>query len=81
MGAWYKELSVFLIDYGLINSTSDTSLFVYKNENTLLYFLCYIDDLIITGNNNDIDILAKFITQLSHRLIFTKGPRLNKLFP
>lgn len=30
-----------------------------------MYFLCYVDDLIMTRNNND--VVVKFVEQLSHR--------------
>ena len=49
--AWYHVLKNFLIDYGFTNSKSDTSLFVYHNGNVLAYFLIYVDDLLLTGNN------------------------------
>ena len=49
--AWYQELSVFLLQYGFLNSTPDASLFIYANNYDIIYFLVYVDDLIITGSN------------------------------
>lgn len=47
--AWYDELQGFLLSFGFANSTNDTSLFIYHKEATTLYFLIYVDDLIVTG--------------------------------
>ena len=49
--AWYHALKAFLLDYRLINSRFDTSLFIYRQNNVLAYFLIYVDDLLVTGNN------------------------------
>ncbi|OMO63086.1 Integrase, catalytic core [Corchorus capsularis] len=63
--AWYQELSTFLLQYGFINSTADASLFVYKSGSDVIYFLVYVDDLIVTGNNQH--VVDQFLAQLSHR--------------
>ena len=46
-------------------SHSDASLFVYSKHNCNAYFLAYVDDLLITGN--DKNFLASFIKDLSTR--------------
>lgn len=61
--AWYNELSSFLKGYGFINSTTDAFLFIYTKGKDIVYFLVYVDDLIVTGNNNK--IIAEFVTHLS----------------
>ncbi|CAL1361359.1 unnamed protein product [Linum trigynum] len=63
--AWYKALSSFLLDFGFTKTISDSSLFVYKQDDALLYFLVYVDDLLLTGNNDQ--LLASFREALSHR--------------
>jgi hypothetical protein len=63
--AWYNELKNFLLDYGFANSKSDASLFVYRNQGVILYFLVYVDDLIITGNDNN--FISCFLQALSAR--------------
>ncbi|CAL1362863.1 unnamed protein product [Linum trigynum] len=63
--AWYKALSSFLLDFGFTKTISDSSLFVYKRDDALLYFLVYVDDLLLTGNNDQ--LLASFREALSHR--------------
>lgn len=43
----------------------DSSLFIYNKNNLRLYFLVYVDDIIITGNNKY--FLDSFILQLGRR--------------
>ena len=49
--AWYQELGTFLLPLDFVTSRADLSLFVYSRGNALLYFLVYVDDLIITGSD------------------------------
>lgn len=63
--AWYKELSSFLLEFSFHNSIGDASLFIYKEQSHIIYFLVYVDDLIVTGNNQD--FVSKFVAQLSQR--------------
>jgi hypothetical protein len=50
--AWYTALRSSLLALGFFNSQSDSSLFIYAQDGILLYVLVYVDDLILTGNNN-----------------------------
>lgn len=50
--AWYKELSSFLLTYGFVNSHSNSSLFIYHKDALTIYFLVYIDDLIVTKSDD-----------------------------
>jgi len=50
--AWYNALKDFLHTYEFLDSQSDTSLFVYNQDDVVAYFLVYVDDLVLTGNNN-----------------------------
>ena len=45
--AWYMELKTFLLNFGFVNSKSNTSLFIYQCWSVTIYFLVY---LLVTGN-------------------------------
>ncbi|GKV48448.1 hypothetical protein SLEP1_g55261 [Rubroshorea leprosula] len=60
---WFQELKSFLLSHGFQNSRSDTSLFIYRNGSDCLYFLVYVDDIIVTGSNPQlIDSLIQLIS-------------------
>ncbi|KAI4316019.1 hypothetical protein L6164_024039 [Bauhinia variegata] len=63
--AWYLELMQFLLDSGFRKSAENASLFIYNNCGTLEYFLIYVDDIVLTGNNNC--FLDDFVKHLAHR--------------
>lgn len=50
---------------GFFNSLSDTSLFIYSHDDNVAYLLVYVDDLILTGNDNS--MLDKFVSKLADR--------------
>ncbi|KAK9060122.1 hypothetical protein SSX86_020826 [Deinandra increscens subsp. villosa] len=60
--AWFHRLSSFLIHNGFLCSKADPSLFIFKRDACILYLLVYVDDLILTGNNEA--ILSSFIKKL-----------------
>ena len=49
--AWYHELSYHLLKSGFTNSLADTSLFILRRHTSLIYMLVYVDDIIVTGND------------------------------
>ena len=49
--AWYQELHTFILSFGFKNSDANASLFVFNVDGHILYFLVYVDDIIIMGNN------------------------------
>ncbi|CAH9080265.1 unnamed protein product [Cuscuta europaea] len=63
--AWYMELSNFLVTSRFRKSRADASLFIYTHQHTRLYFLVYVDDIVLTGN--DSKALNHFVTQLMRR--------------
>lgn len=65
--AWYLELRAFLIGLGFQNSVADTSLFILKRGSSFIYMLIYVDDILITGNDNALisDILTALATRFS----------------
>ena len=62
--AWHVKLSTALEALGFKKSSADSSLYVQLNTNDNLMVLIYVDDLIITGNNNDSIALLKKNLQL-----------------
>ncbi|KAM1666313.1 hypothetical protein ACFX1X_045967 [Malus domestica] len=63
--SWYKELSTFLLNQGFVNAISDTSLFIFRQDNDVIFLLVYVDDLVLTGNNTS--LLSTFIQALANR--------------
>ena len=63
--AWYHFLQDFLLSYGFSNSKTGPSLFIYKTDKVLAYFLVYIDDLLLTRNN--LMFFNTFLTALANK--------------
>ncbi|KAH9716339.1 retrovirus-related pol polyprotein from transposon RE2 [Citrus sinensis] len=63
--AWYHELRQFLVHSGFTNSHSDTSLFVLNTGRHILFLLVYVDDIIVTGNIDD--LVSQFVGCLAQR--------------
>ncbi|WVZ98005.1 hypothetical protein U9M48_043498 [Paspalum notatum var. saurae] len=49
--AWYQRFAMFLCLLGFVASASDTSLFVYKDRDSVAYLLLYVDDIILTASS------------------------------
>lgn len=64
--AWHDALKSFITSYGFTTSRSNPSLFIYISGNITVYFLVYVDDLLLTGNNTT--FIDTFIEFLSNRL-------------
>jgi hypothetical protein len=61
---WYHELRSFLIANSFINLVNDTSLFIIKHHGHLPYFLVYVDDIIITGDDeHTVDLLVQTLAK------------------
>ena len=50
--AWFHELRRSLITFSFTNSYSNTSLFVLNTDGIMVYFFVYVDDIIITSDND-----------------------------
>ncbi|XP_033143560.1 uncharacterized mitochondrial protein AtMg00810 [Brassica rapa] len=61
--AWFDKFSSFLLDFGFQCSFPDPSLFIFHHGSDVIYLLLYVDDMIITGNNDV--LLNKLINQLN----------------
>jgi len=63
--AWYSTLRGAILEFDFVNSRVDSSLFIYNTKSVTCYFLVYVDDLVITGN--DLIFVSSIIVQLSNR--------------
>lgn len=61
--AWYQRLYDFLILIGFKDSSSYTSLFVYRVDSSVLFLLVYVDDIVLMGNSTT--LLKSFISRLN----------------
>lgn len=74
--AWFYELSSKLINYNFTNAKNGPSLFIFWHKATIIYFLAYVNNLLIIGNkiyhNNSSFLLPWWVlfTQSSAHLIF-----------
>lgn len=44
---WYQHFATYIHNLGFVASTSDMSLFVYKDGDYVAYLLLYVDDVIL----------------------------------
>jgi len=49
--AWYQRFATYIRQLGFVASTSDTSLFVYKDGTSIAYLLLYVDDIVLTASS------------------------------
>jgi len=49
--AWFQRLNAHLRSLGFTATSSDSSLFVFKDGAALAYLLVYVDDIILTGSS------------------------------
>lgn len=52
--AWFECPSKELVNFGFYRNKVDSSLFILRSSSTLILTLSYVDDVIITGNNQEI---------------------------
>ncbi|GKC07292.1 retrovirus-related pol polyprotein from transposon RE1 [Tanacetum coccineum] len=70
--AFFKNLDVITLrhsalSFGFRKSLADASLFIYNQDGVTVYFLVYVDDIILTGNNSKFmdDFVNKLATRFS----------------
>jgi hypothetical protein len=61
--AWFHRMTCFLLSIGFVQSLADSSLFVFQHECHTIYFLLYVDDIVVTGSDDR--LLQSFIDALS----------------
>ena len=74
--AWYGQITQYLSFCGFNSSSSDTSSFVKFTSSMYIVLLLYVDDMIITGDNNaeitqlHDELSIRFETKKSRRISF-----------
>ena len=49
--AWFDKLKATLLSFKLSSSKCDPSLFVFSENQSVVYILVYVDDIVISGEN------------------------------
>ena len=62
--AWFDKLRATLIQWDFENSKSDTSLFIFNSNGKTIYLLVYVDDILLTGNDDQL-LLNKLTSDLN----------------
>ncbi|KAI0504692.1 hypothetical protein KFK09_015645 [Dendrobium nobile] len=64
---WYTTFTNHLITTGFQHSKADPSLLIYRRQDTQIFLLVYVDDILITGNNEAAisDLLNKLNSQFT----------------
>jgi hypothetical protein len=88
--AWYSRFATYLASIGFVEAKSDTSLFIYRRGDDIVYLLLYVDDIVLTTSTTDLlqrTILAlqrefamKDLGHLHHFLGITVERRPRSLF-
>ena len=63
--AWFDLFSSFLLRLGFICSTTDSSLFIFRFEDSILLLLVYVDDIIVTSNKQA--LLSQLVSRLNSK--------------
>lgn len=61
--AWFDRLSQCLLHLGFFCGKADSSLFILRKGQSIVLLLIYVDDIIVTGNDNN--IISDLISTLS----------------
>ncbi|KAG7599745.1 Reverse transcriptase RNA-dependent DNA polymerase [Arabidopsis suecica] len=61
--AWFEKFSNYLLEFGFLCSVPYPSLFVYAIGKDLMYLLLYNDDMVFTGNNEQ--LIQRFLDCLN----------------
>jgi hypothetical protein len=87
--AWYSRFATYLTSIGFVEAKSDTSLFIYRRGEDLVYLL-YVDDIVLTASTADLlqrtiialqqEFAMKDLGPLHHFLSITTERRPQGLF-
>ena len=61
--AWFDKFSSYLIQFGFVCNTWLPSLFVYQKDRDVIFLLLYVDDMVLTGNNQT--LIQRLLKDLS----------------
>lgn len=61
--AWYEKQKKTFLDWKLSKSKANSSLFFYMNQKQVIFALVYVDDIMITSN--DQKVLQDFVDNLN----------------
>jgi hypothetical protein len=50
---WYNRFTSYLASIGFIEAKSDTSIFIYRHGDDIVYLLLYVDDIVLTASTVD----------------------------
>ncbi|PKU61450.1 Retrovirus-related Pol polyprotein from transposon TNT 1-94 [Dendrobium catenatum] len=62
---WYTTFTTYLLHIGFQHSQSDPSLLILHRDKLQIYLLVYVDDILITGNDNN--KMKELIEQMKHK--------------
>ena len=60
---WYQRFASYIRHLGFTASASDTSLFVYKDRDSVAYLLLHVDNIILTASS---PVVLQHLTRLLH---------------
>ena len=63
--AWYEKIHPYLTAHGFFNSPNESILYVKKTSDVFLVIVLYIDDMLLTGLNED--YIANFKAELNSK--------------
>jgi len=53
--SWYEKVDSFFVEYGFHRSLNGPNLYTkYNNQGQIIFISLYVDDMIITGNADDL---------------------------
>jgi hypothetical protein len=50
----YSRFATYLAPIGFVEAKSNTSLFIYRRGEDLVYILLYVDDIVLTASTADL---------------------------
>lgn len=68
-GNWFRTIDPVLVEIGFVPLKSDTCVYVYEQDGAKIILTLYVDDLLLTGNNED--AISKVKSQLKQRFKMT----------